>query len=181
MSQRRRFVFLDRDGTIIVERHYLADPDGVELIHAAPEGLLKMQRLGFGLIVVTNQSAVGRGILKLPVLASIHRRMEDMLTEHGVFLDGIFFCPHTPDNHCDCRKPFTGMIRQAREKFDFDISECFVIGDKSCDIGLAKNSGARAILTRTGYGIKYDPLDEFTPEFIAEDLPAAADYIEREM
>lgn len=178
---RRRFIFLDRDGTIIVERHYLADPDGVELIRGASEGLLKMRQLGFGLIVVTNQSAVGRGVVTLPVLESIHRRMQYLLSERGVVLDGIFFCPHTPDDDCNCRKPLTGLIQQAHQSFDFDIAKCFVIGDKSCDIGLARNSGAHAILTRTGYGIKYNPDDQFTPDYVVEDLSAAADYIEREM
>ena len=176
---RRRFVFLDRDGTIIVERHYLADPEKVELIQGAAKGLRAMSGLGFGLIVVTNQSAIGRGILNLPTLGLIHKRMEDLLARDGVILDDVLFCPHTPEDRCNCRKPLPGMVEQAREKYSFFALECFVIGDKSCDIGLGKSVGAQTILTRTGYGSNYDSNDRFTPDFEADNLMEASHIIEK--
>lgn len=176
---RRQYVFLDRDGTVIVEKHYLADPEKVELIEGVVEGLSLMSSLGLGLIVVTNQSAIGRGVLDLPMLEIIHERMKDLLARHGVLLDDIFFCPHTPDDLCTCRKPLPGMLEQARGKYLFEYSECFVIGDKSCDIGLGKAVGANTILTRTGYGSQYDPNDRFTPDFDALNLIEASRIIQK--
>ena len=105
----RRVVLLDRDGTIIIDRHYLADPRGVELIEGAAEGLRRLAALGLGLVVVTNQSAIGRGRLDVEGLERIHRELSRLLADRGVRLDGIFWCPHRPEDDCDCRKPRSGM------------------------------------------------------------------------
>src|SRR2546421_197502 len=108
----RRFVALDRDGTVIVERHYLSEPREVELLHGAASGLQRLRDLGLGLILVTNQSAIGRGMFDHERLALIHDRLKELLAEHGVSFDGIFYCPHIPSEGCACRKPRTAMARE---------------------------------------------------------------------
>jgi len=175
---RKRFVALDRDGTLIVERHYLSDPRGVELVPGAVEGLRHMRRLGLGLVVLTNQSAVGRGFFDVRQLARIHRRMTELLAAEGVRLDGIYFCPHKPDDDCRCRKPRTGLIRDAGRELDFDPAYAFVVGDKPCDIHLGRTVGATTFLVRTGYGAQYADHPNVHPDGIADDLPGVAHMIE---
>src|SRR5207245_3946349 len=109
----RRFVALDRDGTITVERNYLSDPDQVELLPGAADGLRKLRQLGLGLIVVTNQSAIGRGFFDATQLERIHERLTALLAAEEVALDGIFACPHLPEQNCRCRKPNTGLLDDA--------------------------------------------------------------------
>ena len=139
---RRRFVLLDRDGTINVERGHLTDPDRIELIDGAAEALRDLAARGFGLVVVTNQSPIGRGMMDRARLAEIHERLTRELAARGARLDGIYFCPHHPDAGCACRKPATGMAEQASAEHGFEPSECFVVGDSEGDIGLARALGA---------------------------------------
>lgn len=152
----RHFAILDRDGTIIQERHYLSDPAQVELLPGAVSGLKQMRKLGLGLIVVTNQSGVARGYFGLGRLGKIHARLRQLLRQGGVKLDGIYFCPHHPDQACSCRKPAPGMIRQAAGDYGFDTRDCFVIGDKPCDVNLGRAAGAVSLLVRTGYGAGHE-------------------------
>ena len=113
----RPAVFLDRDGTIIVEKVYLSDPAGVELIPGAVEGLHRFCRAGFLLVVVTNQAGIARGRYTIDDYRAVEDRLSEMLGEHGVSLDATYFCPHHPDwtGPCDCRKPATGMHMQAAD------------------------------------------------------------------
>ena len=115
----RRFVLLDRDGTIIVEKHHLTDPRDVELLPGSASGLRALAELGLGLVVVTNQSVIGRGMLSIGGLGAVHDRMIAQLGEHGVSLDGIYFCPHHPDDECSCRKPGTAMVNEAAADLHF--------------------------------------------------------------
>src|SRR5271166_4576848 len=108
-----RFVALDRDGTIIVERQYLSDPEAVELLPGAAAGLRTMRNLGLGLVVVTNQSAVGRGYFDLARLDEIHGRLRELLAGEDVTIDGIYVCPHTPEDGCRCRKPLPILLKRA--------------------------------------------------------------------
>src|ERR1700740_1318918 len=130
---RQRFVLLDRDGTIIVERHYLSDPEWVELLPGAVSGLRQLSQMGLGLVVITNQSGIGRGFFDETRLELIHRRMSKLLAAEEVTLSGIYFCPHTPDTDCCCRKPRPGLVKQAARQLNFDLQDAFVIGDKPCD------------------------------------------------
>ena len=171
---RRRFVLLDRDGTIIVERNYLSDQRLVELIDGAAKGLSMMREMGLGLAVVTNQSGIGRGYFTLEQLHLIHERMLNLLTGEGVSIDGIFFCPHTPDDGCPCRKPQPELVVQAATALDFEPSQCFVIGDKPCDIELGQNVGAQTILVRTGYGVQIEAEQSTNPDHVVDDLTQAA-------
>ncbi|MEP6714347.1 MAG: HAD-IIIA family hydrolase [Terriglobia bacterium] len=155
-NRRAGYVLLDRDGTIIVEKNYLADPADVELIDGAAEGLRLLYDNGFGLIVVSNQSGIGRGLLTGPALARIHLRLEQLLEARGVRLEAIYCCPHTPDDRCTCRKPAPELALDAARDFGFDPGQVWVIGDKPCDIELANCVGARSVLVRTGYGAKHE-------------------------
>jgi D-glycero-D-manno-heptose 1,7-bisphosphate phosphatase len=170
---RRRFVLLDRDGTLNVERHYLSRPEEVELLPGVAEGLRELRRLGLGLLVVTNQSGVGRGYFDEQALAAVHDRLRWLLRLEGADVDGVYHCPHLPAEGCSCRKPEPGLARQAALEFGFELSESFVIGDKRCDVELGQRIGATSILVRTGYGAD-DPRDGRQPDLIADDLVEAA-------
>ena len=147
-------VFLDRDGTVIVERHYLHDPDGVELLPGAAEGLRHMQSLGLRLVVVTNQSGVGRGYFGRDAVERVHGRLLELLESEGVDLDAIYLCPHTPDEACSCRKPLPGLIQRAAFDLGVDPRRSFVIGDKPCDVDLGLVVNATTFLVTTGYGVR---------------------------
>jgi D-glycero-D-manno-heptose 1,7-bisphosphate phosphatase len=175
--KQRRFVLLDRDGTIIVDKHYLSDPDGVELLPGAVEGLCGMTALGLGLVVVTNQSGVGRGYLDPGQLEAIHRRLTELLAGRGVRLDGIWFCPHRPEEDCDCRKPRTGLVERAARELHFDPADAFVIGDKPADVELGRRLGATTFLVRTGYGAGAEAAGESGPDYVVDDLGEASRFI----
>lgn len=148
----QRYVLLDRDGTINIERHYLSDPDHLELLPGAAAGLRTMREMGLGLIVVTNQSGIARGYFSQSRLDEVHAKLWELLEAEGVEIDAIYVCPHAPDDHCECRKPRPGLIRQAARDCGFRPEECFVIGDKECDIELGRSVGATTLLVKTGYG-----------------------------
>ena len=172
----RRVVFLDRDGTIIRERHHLCDPELVELLPGAAEGLRRMRAMGFTLVVVTNQSVIGRGMIDEARLEQIHTRLRRLLRAEGVDVDAIFHCPHTAEDGCRCRKPATRMIDRACEELALGAEDAFVIGDKLCDIALGRAVGAATILVRTGYGSQYSD-DAVQPDYVATDLAEAAEMI----
>lgn len=173
----RRFVLLDRDGTIIVDRHYLSAPDQVELLPGAAEGLRRMQNMGFGLIVVTNQSGISRGYFDEARVAHIHQRMNALLEAEHVVLDGIYICPHRPEEHCSCRKPKPGLALIAASEKGFEFSKSIVIGDKASDIELGRRIGATTFLVRTGYGSRTATEITCQPDYIVDDLNDAANFI----
>ena len=173
----RRFVLLDRDGTILVPHEYLSDPGLVELIPGAGIALRRLRDAGWGLIVVTNQSAVGRGILDRPTLERIHDRMTGLLAREGAFLDGIYYCPHTPTDGCSCRKPGPGLALRAASEHLFLPRECVVVGDNVCDIRFGEVIGATTCLVRTGYGAAVAETSDIRPDYIAEDILAASEFI----
>jgi D-glycero-D-manno-heptose 1,7-bisphosphate phosphatase len=175
----RRFVLLDRDGTVIVERHYLSDPAEVQLLPGTAAGLRKMREMGLGLVVITNQSAVGRGIIDERRLDQIHARMCELLQEEGIFLDGIYFCPHLPEDNCACRKPKGALPSIAAGELGFNIRDSFVIGDKECDVSMGQRLGATAFLVLTGYGGKTAAEQTVRPDYVVADLKQAADVIDR--
>lgn len=176
---RKRFVVLDRDGTLIVERHYLSDPGRVELISRSASGLRQLNEMGLGLVVVTNQSGVGRGFFDTACLALIHRRLCELLEAEGIRLDGIYYCPHTPEDDCLCRKPRTGLIEIAAKELDFDPVSTFVIGDKPCDIELGQRVRATTFLVRTGYGTEVASTARVSPDYVVDGVWEAAQVIER--
>jgi histidinol-phosphate phosphatase family protein len=142
--------FLDRDGTIVVDKHYLADPDGLELLPNALEGLRELRELGAKLVVVTNQSGVGRGYFAAEAVERMHARLGVLLAEDGVELDGIYVCPHGPDEGCACRKPGTALFERAADDLGLDLRGSFVLGDKDADVEAGRRIGATPILIGPG-------------------------------
>ena len=176
---RRRFVLLDRDGTIIVDRHYLSDPGGVALIPGSVEGLRRLAALGLGLVIVTNQSGVARGYLDEATLVRIHHELTRQLGRCGVRLDGIYYCPHLPQARCACRKPRTGLVERAAAELGFDPRQSFVVGDKASDVALARAIDATALLVRAETGEVTAVRGDLRPDHVVRDLREAADVIAR--
>lgn len=170
----RRFVLLDRDGTINIDRHYLADPAGLELLPHSLAGLQHLSRLGLGLAVVSNQSGIGRGYFTEETLDAIHLRLRQLLADGGVTLDGLYSCPHVDADDCGCRKPRPGMVRQAAAAHGFDPAAAFVIGDKACDIDLGRAVGATTFLVRTGAGSQATADVQQRADYVVTDLAEAA-------
>jgi D-glycero-D-manno-heptose 1,7-bisphosphate phosphatase len=175
----RRFVMLDRDGTIIVEHYYLSDARQVELIPGAARALRQLSEMGLGLVVITNQSAIRRGFFDRERVDLIHCRLHELLEAEGVHLDGIYFCPHTPEDNCQCRKPRPGLVELAVQELGFDPQASFMIGDKACDIELGQRVGATTFLVRTGYGARVAAQGIVTPDYVVDDLRDAARVIRR--
>jgi len=171
----RRAVFIDRDGTLITERSYLANPDGVELIPGAVEALSDLRAAGFVLVAVTNQSGIARGLYREEDYHAVAARVDERLAEGGVAVDRTEFCMHHPEvtGPCDCRKPGTGMHVRAAEALGIDFEGSYFIGDKVTDILPARALGGQGILVRTGYGREQE---RSVPEgaWVADDLHDAA-------
>jgi len=134
--------------------------------------------LGLGLVVVTNQSPIGRGLLARETLERIHARMNRQLAAEGVTLDGIYHCPHTPDDGCDCRKPRTGMAERASREHGFDPARCFVVGDMASDVNLGRALGATTFLVRSGYGRETAERTDVFPDHVVDGLCDVAEIIE---
>lgn len=152
-------IFLDRDGTLIEEVGYLKMIEDMRFTPRAPDALRIFHELGYLNIVVTNQSAVARGLLSPKELARIHRRLKELAAEEGGVIDAIYHCPHYPEGRvapynieCECRKPKPGLVLRAQEKYKLDLNQSYLVGDKCADLELAQNAGARAVLVLTGYG-----------------------------
>ena len=176
--KQRQFVVLDRDGTIIVDRDYLSDPSQIEFLPGAVRGLRLLLKMGLGLVVLTNQSAVGRGFFDEAQLDLVHRRLRELLKAEGVQLGGIYFCPHTPEDGCSCRKPNPGLIERAAKDLDFDLRASFVIGDKAADVEMGRRVGATTFLVRTGYGTECVNDPTVNPDDVADNLWVAAQTIQ---
>jgi len=172
-----RAALLDRDGTINVEREYLSDPAGVELLPNAIAGLRRLRAQGFGLIVISNQAGVGRGYFTMADVNAVNARLAALLSEAGVTLDGIYVCPHKPDDGCACRKPAPGLIQQAAREHGFDPRDCVMIGDKAIDIETGRQVGARTVLVRTGYGRAFEARGDVRADHVADDLLDAANIL----
>jgi D-glycero-D-manno-heptose 1,7-bisphosphate phosphatase len=187
MSAPRRFVLLDRDGTINVERRYLSDPGQLALLPGAAPGLRALRELGLGLVVVTNQSGIARGLFDESRLNAIHDKLHELLGAVGVELDGLYVCPHGPDDGCPCRKPREGMVLAAARELGFHPQESFVIGDKPCDLELGHRIGATTLLVRTGHGVETaagplaGPGSKLLPVPVVADRKAAAGVIRKRL
>jgi len=141
-----KVVVLDRDGTVVIDRGYLGDPAGLEFEPGAVEGLRLLSACGYRLIVVTNQSGVGRGLFTLDQLHAMNARLSVMVESAGARLERIYFCPHAPDANCDCRKPSLGLLRLAASELGFDPAAAIVIGDKETDVEFGHRAGATTVL-----------------------------------
>ncbi len=174
-------VFLDRDGVINCHRRdYVKHPGEFEFEQGALAGMAHLSRLGLPLFVVTNQSMVGRGIATQEMLTKIHAKMLSDLRLHGVDVADVLICPHKPEDNCNCRKPKTGMLIDAKERFGLDLSKCFVIGDSTGDIAMGNKAGCTTILVGTGHAGK-DGKHKSAHNFFCKNLQEAAKLVEREL
>lgn len=174
----RPAVLMDRDGTLIEERHYLHDPEEVALVEGAGPALRSLAAKGYALVVVTNQSGVARGFFDVAQVMEVHRRLEELLRAEEVRLDGLYLCPHHPDHDgpCACRKPAPGMGEQAARELGLDLARSWVIGDKASDVDFGRALGARSVLVLTGHGEEARAaVDAAVP--VVRDLPEAARWI----
>jgi len=165
-------VFIDRDGTVMEDRDYCSNPKDVKIFPGAPEALWRLKWKGFKLIIITNQSGIGRGLFTVEQYRAVE---EEVLRQLGVgLIDATYFCQDVPGQPSSCRKPAPGMIVEAAREHQIDLSRSFLIGDKEIDVECGHNAGVRAIRVKTGpqsdtFGSRAD--------WIAEDLPAAVEII----
>ncbi len=171
----RRAAFLDRDGTLIHERDYLSDPEGVELIPGTVDGLRALRDAGLALVVVTNQSGIARGLYSEEDYHRVAARLDQILERHGVLPDLTLFCPHHPGHSgpCPCRKPDTGMHERAVRELGLDPARSFFVGDKLADVEAGRRMGGQGVLVLTGYGPEFRA-DVPDGTWVAEDLDHAA-------
>lgn len=164
VAERRRAVFLDRDGTLNEEVDYLASPEDFRLLPGVVDGLGELAGAGFALVVVTNQSGIARGILDEDTLRRIHETMRAELRAAGLEIDAVHACPHHPEigapyfrADCTCRKPRPGMLLEAAARHDLDLERSFSIGDSLRDLQAARAVHATPVLVRTGKGAAQEP------------------------
>lgn len=180
-------VFLDRDGTIIEDADYLVHPDQTRLIPGAAAALRRLNDLRIPVVIVTNQSAVARGLASETDVAAVNQRLRDLLAAVGAHFDGVYYCPHHPDigeppyrRACDCRKPLPGLLQRAARELGLNLAASAMIGDNLRDLEAGAAAGcAMLMLVRTGHGL----IDEAkakaarfpTPAFICDDLAVAVE------
>ena len=167
-------VFLDRDGTVIYDVGYPRDPQQVRLLPGVGEALAKLRKQGFRLVLVSNQSGIGRGMVAWKEAEQVHRQVVSNLAEYGVYLDGAYYCPHAPEEQCGCRKPSPEMLLRAAEELDLDLAHSFVVGDKPSDVEVGKRAGCRTILLAASpMPSGLDP----APDHVAADWPEVLQHI----
>jgi len=181
-------VFLDRDGTINEQMGYINHTCRFQLLPGAANAIKKLNDAGIPVVVISNQSGLARGYFPEELLVAVHEKMNRQLAEVGAHVDGIYYCPHHPEAKeerfraaCNCRKPKPGLVLQASEEMGLDPKRSYMVGDRWSDIKTAANCGATSILVRTGYGRGDEqyigPHQEIQPDFKADDLSGAVDWI----
>ena len=168
-----RFIFLDRDGTLVRDAGYVHRLDDYELLPGVVAGLRKLTRAGYRLAIVTNQSGIGRGYYDVAAFERFQARLVGELASAGLLVEQSYHCPHRPDEGCACRKPAPGLLERARDELGADLPTSWVIGDGEADVELAMRAGCRgAVLLRSS---DTNPLTRRVPS--APDLDAAADIV----
>jgi len=174
-------VFLDRDGTLNYDPGYLKVAAELKLLAGVGPALARLKGGGAKLVVVTNQSGVGRGIITLKDLEAIHARLEGLLEQEGAALDAIYFCPHHPDDRCRCRKPEVGMVERAVSELQLDLRRSYLIGDHTRDIQLAHRVGAKAIhltpVLLDTQSLETLKVEQAMPDAVAKSMAEAVDWI----
>lgn len=141
-----KVVILDRDGTLVVDRPYQHDPDALEFEAGAAEGVRWLHMRGYRLVVITNQSGIGRGLFSAASLEAVHARLQQMVGAAGADLAAIYYCPHAPEAGCACRKPEQALMQRASAELGFDPRGAIVIGDKNSDVEFGRRAGAMSVL-----------------------------------
>ena len=191
MNRKKPAAFIDRDGTINEQMGYINHLSRFKIIPGVPEAIRLLNDLGFLVIVLTNQSGIARGYYPIDLVRQIHDLLRKTLKkEANATIDAILFCPHHPQGsvpeytmECECRKPKTGLIKQACMDFEIDLTQSFVIGDMASDMELANQAGVKGIMVETGYGLgEIDfilPKKQLEITFIAENLLHAVRFLEK--
>lgn len=181
---KQRGLFLDRDGTLVHPRHYPARPEELQLYDDIDDGLRRLQRLGFRLVVITNQAGLALSYFGATELERMHEHLARLLAQRGVYLDGIFHCPHHPDGivaelaiACDCRKPRPGLLYTAAAQLDLDLARSWFVGDILHDVEAGNRAGCRTALVNNGGETEWLGGPFRTPELIAADTRQALDLI----
>lgn len=183
-GKRRRAVFLDRDGTINVEKDYLCRVEDFEFIPGAPEAIRALKDAGFLVIVVSNQSGVARGYFGVAEVERLHAHIQSELAAFGTAIDAFYYCPHHPLEgigsfrvDCNCRKGRPGMLFQGASEYGIDLTRSFMVGDKDADIEAGQAAGCTSILVLTGYGASTAKKSGLGPVTACSDLRSAAAFI----
>ncbi|HTT33247.1 MAG TPA: D-glycero-beta-D-manno-heptose 1,7-bisphosphate 7-phosphatase [Methylomirabilota bacterium] len=180
----RPAVFLDRDGTIAEEVGYLNHINRFRIFPFVAAAIRRLNEASWPVVVVSNQSGVGRGYFPESLVNDVNELMKKQLSQAGATIDAVYYCPHTSSDNCICRKPKNGMLEQAAREHSLDLRRSYVVGDRYADIQLAENAGAHGILVRTGYGegeLAWHAAEWPTqPDFVAKDLAEATDWILRQ-
>jgi D-glycero-D-manno-heptose 1,7-bisphosphate phosphatase len=176
VKPRPKAVFIDRDGVLIRDAHYLGSIDGLHVYKNAPRALKLLRGAGFKIVIVTNQSGVARGRFTLAAVREIHAELKRRLAKAGARWDAIYFSPHGPDSGHSWRKPGTGMLLAAKKKFGLDLKGSYLVGDKTSDIECARRAGCAGVLVRTGKGGR-DKEYKAKPAIIRRDLLSAVRWI----
>ena len=178
-------VFLDRDGTLNEDHGYVTSPEQLVVFPEVPMALARLNRLGTKVILVTNQSAIGRGMMTEEDLGHIHQKLKDTLCVHQGTIDAIYYCPHHPKENCSCRKPEIALIQQAANDFALDLSRCYFVGDKSSDLAAAYNAGVQGVLVMSSEyseaAIGDSERGLFPIAHIAKSCVEAVDWIEQDL
>jgi D-glycero-D-manno-heptose 1,7-bisphosphate phosphatase len=175
-----RAVFLDRDGTLIAEKNYLHRPEDVEIFPGAGAALKRLADAGFKLLIVTNQSGIGRGYFTLAEAERVNEHLRREFARDGVRFEKIYIAPEAPDQPSRGRKPSPQFLFDARDEFDLNLAESFMVGDKLIDLECGWNAGVKnSILVRTGYGaeVERESPEELKRAAVVDDLNGAADWI----
>jgi histidinol-phosphate phosphatase family protein len=163
-----RALFLDRDGTIIEDVEYPRDPDLVRLLPGAADALGRLAREGWKLIVIGNQSGVGRGMIAPDEMRGVQKRFEELMQANGAPIDAAYFCLHAPEDNCPCRKPSPALVQQAAREHSIDLAESFMIGDREADIQCGRNAGCAVVWLRNAkFAVQGD-----LPDFVARNWGA---------
>lgn len=169
-----RAVFFDRDGTLMEEVHYCADPAQVRLYAGVAEGLRKLKQAGFRTFIVSNQSGIGRGLITEAQYRAVQAELMAQIGEG--LIDASYFCPDAPGTPSTRRKPEPGMLLEAAAEFDVDLGGCYMIGDKTADVECGRRAGVRTILVLTGYGAEQDCAPDYRARDVSEAIAKVLDH-----
>ncbi|MFC1925987.1 D-glycero-beta-D-manno-heptose 1,7-bisphosphate 7-phosphatase [Chloroflexota bacterium] len=173
----RKAVFLDRDGTIARDAPYCHREEDFEILPTVPQGIKLLKEHAFRVIVITNQSGIARGYFTEEILSRIHQKMKDELNRYDTQVDAIYFCPHHPDEGCECRKPKPGLLLQAAEEMDIALQSSYMVGDNEKDIEAGRAAGCKTVFVTTGPNQEISKRQNNTPDYIAENLYEATKWI----
>lgn len=184
-SSTRRAVFLDRDGTINEQVGYVNHESRFYLLPGVTKAINRLNKLNIPVIIVTNQAGAARGYFPVELVDVVHRKMTVLLEEDDAHIDGLYYCPHLKggkikefDKECNCRKPKTGMLLQASEEHNIDLSRSYMVGDRMGDVKFAQSENVKGILVLTGYGRgELGFIEGTTPDHVAENLMEAVEWI----